>query len=79
MTNGIRTIVLSPYQMALRRLIALTDGFKNYERSPQRIAFDRWLHPEPVKRSCDTAIARFVRRPLPGSHDPRYLTAIRAV
>lgn len=64
MTDKIREIVLSPYQMALRRLFALTDGFKNYERSPIRIAFDRWLHPEPVKRTCDTAIARFIRMPL---------------
>lgn len=65
MTDNIREIVLSPYQMALRRLIALTDGFKNHERSPQRIAFDRWLHPLPVVASCDTAVARFVRMPLP--------------
>jgi hypothetical protein len=61
----VREIFLSPYQMANRRLIALTEGFKNYERSPQRIAFDRWLHPEPVVASCDTAIARFARMPIP--------------
>ena len=76
MTDQIREIYLSPLQMMLRRLIALTDGFKNYEPSPMRVAFDRWLHPESMERSCDTAIARFFRMPLPALR-PYQLVAIR--